>query len=498
MRNKLIVGTYLNKKEIYGKTLVFAINIAHAETLKTEFMKHQGIRVAVTHSGVAEHTEIVRQFADDELDILINVSKLTEGFDDPKIQTVFLTRPTQSEILFTQMIGRGLRGGVYGTKEVNLVSFDDHWKQFTGWLDAEKYINIIGEELEEEEALITITNATKKAVTHQVIDELYRQIQTLSVSELMDVPPFECWPLGWFTLRFESDPSSSDTSVPVERTIIVFSHQKESWDALCRALKYVMPTTEDRDGLYNMWFADLPTPYVTRVIFDLFIDSCYATGVFVLPEYHSVENREEASTEKIARILYDKAIGGKAKQDYINSWYQKYKLLSDIYHDVETFTEAVDNASRRISFPDKLKMTISTGPQYLTADKSKYSIPETSNEKLADAFNRLKGNIELFPEGFDYSPSLEWTQREMKSYFGMAYVDERINKIKINRILNSPDIERNEDLISFTLYHEMLHFSVSQRHNAEFRHEEARYPEFIELNSLLSRIAMEYEVDVVG
>lgn len=495
-RNKIIVDTFLNNRERYGKTLIFAIDKLHANTLKTEFEKHKDIRVDLTYSGYPNHDQVIRKFKEAELDVLINISKLTEGFDDPKIQTIFLTRPTQSEILFSQMIGRGLRGGIKGTKDVYLVSFEDHWEQFTGWLDTEKFTAVLGINDDEDEKTDTkLVSIIKKTMSFQVIEELYKQIKTLNLPELAGVPPFECWPLGWYTLHFDSDPTNQDFNLPITRSIIVFSHQKESWDELCKSISVKKPTDAERKAIYESWFADLPTPFVSRNIFDLFIDSCYATQSFVQPEYYTLQNRDEASTEKLAQELFDNSIGGKMRQDYINNWFEKYPLLSDIYGDLETFTEAVDDANRRISFPDKHRMTISAGEQYLKIDKAKITIPQTDVDKLKLVFNKLKANKELFPDGFHYAPSLEWTNRPMKSYFGIAYMDEHINKIKINRILNSNDIEQNENLIEFIMYHEMLHFSVSKNHNNEFRLHEHRYPDFVSLNSILDRIGLEYDID---
>ena len=56
-----------------------------------------------------DNNKIIEKFKNDELDILINVNILSEGSDIPQIQTVFLTRPTISNILMTQMVGRALR-----------------------------------------------------------------------------------------------------------------------------------------------------------------------------------------------------------------------------------------------------------------------------------------------------------------------------------------------------------------------------------------------------
>jgi len=65
------------------------------------------------------------------LQVLINVKMLTEGVDVPDVKTVFLTRDTNSNILFTQMIGRALRGeGAGGNKSTaDIVMFTDNWNR---------------------------------------------------------------------------------------------------------------------------------------------------------------------------------------------------------------------------------------------------------------------------------------------------------------------------------------------------------------------------------
>jgi ATP-dependent helicase IRC3 len=498
-RNRLIVDTYIKKREQYGKTLVFAIDIPHATTLKTEFEKHKGIRVDLTHSGIAEHHEIIKRFKASEIDVLINISRLTEGFDDPKIQTVFLTRPTQSEILFMQMIGRGLRGGVKGTKEVHLVSFEDHWEQFTGWLDAETYIhNRFGIAEAEDEEKITDNKETSivRTVSFEVINELYKELQKLNMPELVHAPPFECWPLGWYTLLINSEINANnltETELPITRTIIVFSHQKQSWDALCKAITKENPSKIQREKLYEQWFDDLPNPTVSIAIVDLFIDTCYITGKFIQPEFYSIPNREAASPDILAQELYDKPFDGKQRKEYISKWYIDFPILQDIYGDLHSFSKAVSEAYDRIENKDEHRMTTSIGEQFLKAEKLNLNIPETDNIKLEKVFNKLKANITLFPNGYDYSPELEWTHRVMKSYFGIAYLTK--NKIKINRLLNSKDLEQNEELIEFVMYHEMLHFSVSKHHNKEFRDHENKFPNSFSLNGILDGMGMKYHID---
>jgi superfamily II DNA or RNA helicase len=53
--------------------------------------------------------QMLKDFADGKFQYLVNVGVLTEGFDDPSIEVVAITRPTKSRSLYAQMIGRGTR-----------------------------------------------------------------------------------------------------------------------------------------------------------------------------------------------------------------------------------------------------------------------------------------------------------------------------------------------------------------------------------------------------
>ena len=100
-RNDIIVDEYVRNKEKYGKTIIFALNAIHCDSLNEAFRK-KGIRsdYVYTMIGNAENQRTIDRFrhneAEDGIDVLININILTEGSDIPDIQTVFLTRPTTS------------------------------------------------------------------------------------------------------------------------------------------------------------------------------------------------------------------------------------------------------------------------------------------------------------------------------------------------------------------------------------------------------------------
>lgn len=70
---------------------------------------------------------LVRDFKEQKLQFLCNYGVLTTGFDAPKTECIVLCRPTTSEVLYEQIIGRGLRGPQFGgTTECMIIDFADN------------------------------------------------------------------------------------------------------------------------------------------------------------------------------------------------------------------------------------------------------------------------------------------------------------------------------------------------------------------------------------
>ena len=87
-----------------GATLIFAVSVHQAE----EIAKRIPGAVVVT-GKTKDRAEIIRRFTNREIPCIVNVMVFTEGTDIPLVETVIVARPTQSEALYTQMVGRGLR-----------------------------------------------------------------------------------------------------------------------------------------------------------------------------------------------------------------------------------------------------------------------------------------------------------------------------------------------------------------------------------------------------
>ena len=103
-----VVSTWLALGE--GRpTLCFAVDRAHARTLQAQF-EDQGIACGYVDANTPrdEREEVRKAFASGRFKVVCNVGVLTTGVDWD-VRCISLARPTKSEILYTQIIGRGLR-----------------------------------------------------------------------------------------------------------------------------------------------------------------------------------------------------------------------------------------------------------------------------------------------------------------------------------------------------------------------------------------------------
>lgn len=91
-------------------TLVFAVDRAHAAKLQEEFSA-AGIFCGYidAHTPIDERKAIEGQHQRGELQVVVNIGCLTTGCDWPWVSCIVLARPTKSEMLLSQIIGRGLR-----------------------------------------------------------------------------------------------------------------------------------------------------------------------------------------------------------------------------------------------------------------------------------------------------------------------------------------------------------------------------------------------------
>lgn len=92
------------KKYAVGATLIFTVSVEQAVRLQKSIPNS----VVVT-AKTPNREEIIDKFCKREIDCIINCMIFTEGTDIPLCETVIIARPTKSNALYVQMVGRGLR-----------------------------------------------------------------------------------------------------------------------------------------------------------------------------------------------------------------------------------------------------------------------------------------------------------------------------------------------------------------------------------------------------
>jgi superfamily II DNA or RNA helicase/HKD family nuclease len=103
-----IYSAFLQHRQ--SRALGFCSSIAQANFLAQYFSK-QGVRAVSLHSrsGECSRAEAIQMIEAGELDIIFTVDLFNEGVDIPSLDTLLFVRPTESLVIFTQQIGRGLR-----------------------------------------------------------------------------------------------------------------------------------------------------------------------------------------------------------------------------------------------------------------------------------------------------------------------------------------------------------------------------------------------------
>ncbi len=88
--------------------MIFSSSVRHAEEIMTYLPAHDA-RIVLGDTEMKDRTSIVEDFKNKKFKYLVNVSVLTTGFDAPHVDVIAILRPTESNSLYQQIVGRGLR-----------------------------------------------------------------------------------------------------------------------------------------------------------------------------------------------------------------------------------------------------------------------------------------------------------------------------------------------------------------------------------------------------
>lgn len=92
------------------QTVVFCSTVAHAMNVATAFNEAGNpAAVVLGDMGSTERKMVLEAYASGEVQVIVNVAVLTEGWDHPPTSCVVLLRPSSYKSTMIQMVGRGLR-----------------------------------------------------------------------------------------------------------------------------------------------------------------------------------------------------------------------------------------------------------------------------------------------------------------------------------------------------------------------------------------------------
>lgn len=470
-RNKLIVDHYVKKQTTYGPTIVFAADTLHASTLAEEFKKAGVDADYVDYSRKDAQSVIQRYQEKKSPDVLVNVEMLTEGFDAPHTRTVFIARPTRSEGLLAQMVGRALRGKQSNGNEIAyLVTFLDTWEQFDV-LDAE-YVLAEPEDSEAKpnEAIDTV----RVRIPAELVQEAYRLLQSNVKGQLTGV--FQCLPHGWYVWEetFEDDQQN--------RTVMVYEHQLEGIEQLLadypNAESLPEAITEDfARVLVRKYFADVPDPLPRWADVKALLDA-RKKGCDL--HWYTFSEKNEFDPSQVAKAIIDGNFTHQQRRAHLNELWESKAACRHVYrNDFQAFVEDVSREETALvspprppSAPEVEAIVPTAAPRAWPDGQPGYS--------LVGVRDAVLGVKRHFPNGAPLVADIQWSKQPLKRLWGwFRYSDKTLT---VNCVLNSPDIPRF--VVEFLMFHELLHADMpSAGHNRDFRARERGFqpsPEAIE------------------
>ena len=475
-RNKFIVKHYVENKNKYGKTIIFALNQNHCRALYEEF-NLAGIKCDYVISDKEGVQETIQEFKENKFDVLINVQILTEGSDIPDVQTIFLTRQTNSDSLLMQMIGRGLRGpAVGGTKDINIIDFHDTWDKFAFWLDPEQLVtevidtkktSIIKEDFNYVE---DFTKVKSQYTPWDIYIKLYNNMKVNIISKEFN----EVLPVGWYSVVNEE---GEDVN------ILVYEDTFNGFKDIENLKDKFMKEKINPKGVISICFNDCSNkPKETEV--KLILDKLNEDGE--MPIYYSFEERKLLDPKVIATKMNQLFVKDADKEEWLKEIFENTPLLKELYKLFYVFKKTIFNASK-LNIDAKIKSE-DERKEYQIVDNF-YNLEELLEEVL-------KENIFLNKENL---LSIEWSSRVVNSWFALCRTwklenGEYIHRIYVNKLMSSPQVDR--EVVKYLIYHELLHKNGYFKHDDKFRELEWKYPNSEELDGFIDEIAYRYKLDI--
>jgi superfamily II DNA or RNA helicase len=375
-RNHFIAQYYCNNIEKFGKTIIFLDRWYQCRTIENYINKAAGKTIAASmfsyvdtnkntnyiNTRTANWNEInLEKFKEKNgaLQVLLNVKMLTEGVDIPDVKTVFITRDTNSTILFTQMIGRALRGeNAGGNKETaNIVLFTDNWNRHVSFASNRL---LGGKE--------TTTTKERGLRPYELIRiDLLDKLEFEYQNQNYDTSIENLLPMGWFVVCytdcFSEEMESGEFQKSIENfteNVIILEHEKQIVDnyiAYFTDYKHIMWEHEEIDSekaeeLIRIYLEDNNFKPNKVLISKLIQIARHLGQNNTEPEYFTFEQKNDINVKKYVLEIRQKNYGRDETEIYLENLYLSasnpfLKVLFPVYEDFYRAYEYEDNVYRK-------------------------------------------------------------------------------------------------------------------------------------------------------
>ena len=493
-RNTLVVQQWVDRQDTWGKTLVFACDTTHANSLGDAF-RSEGVTVDVVHSaGGADRAVVLDQFRNaEESRVLVSVGMLLEGVDIPSARTAFLCRPTASHIVMRQMIGRVLRGvRAGGDPEAHVVEFVDNWRQDGGLIRSGSILSPVdipdvpsrpigaGEGVGEHELppILADDGETEVGI------DLIRSIASAMAERVR---------LDGLTATLTSSQLIGFYDLDVRR-VPVFAQATQAWND---AAAWASDPKDKRGTTAKSFFDDVPPPVPLDDEIAAFVDYCksYLGAPPLVPLDASVDVVATAR-----RLISAGPLSQMERVDLLRGEYES-TLARSLYPSLQFFIEAVEQevlAQLRViesgSRPESVPTPDVTPAKTLRRD-SRRDLKALFNEVVETGVSLLA--TEAVYDGWldaDILPDIDWTRRDIQAVWGYWSWRKGTKArdrpvIRINRALQAPKSQIPDDVLSYLIWHELCHhLTPGQGHDAEFRRLEGLWPDHSRLDHELDTL----------
>jgi hypothetical protein len=197
-RNKKIIAELLKHPDEYKKVIIYVGTVNHVKSLYDQVLKSPlrtqydsiSFITGEVNSRNQQRAQFVLQEKAYKRSILINVMVLSEGYDDPSVNTVVMATPSQSKLYYMQAMGRAIRLDTNDPlKKAYCVEIDDKLPNIRYRIDNRWLYSDVSDALEP--AVIDRDYGTEgelKAVLDAAYDEYhvpaeYRQFPVFQIDE---------------------------------------------------------------------------------------------------------------------------------------------------------------------------------------------------------------------------------------------------------------------------------------------------------------------------